>query len=163
METDPLQQLRDVHTPLDPSLWPPAIGWWVLAILVVGVITFIILRVYSQYQRGRPIRAARQLIDAQFEQVNRGDMTAVNFLHESNEILKRVLVPGLGRQQFASLTGDQWLKALDEMTGTNHFTQGGGQILGNERFTREPSIDPETLYSEVRLVLDHVTTKGVKT
>ncbi|MGH8629975.1 MAG: DUF4381 family protein, partial [Burkholderiales bacterium] len=35
--TDPSQlPLRDIHLPAEPGLWPPAPGWGLLALLLMG-------------------------------------------------------------------------------------------------------------------------------
>ena len=41
MQSDPLQQLRDVHLPPDPSWWPPAPGWWILAAVIAVIILLV--------------------------------------------------------------------------------------------------------------------------
>lgn len=37
---DPLAQLRDIHLPEPISWWPLAPGWWLLTVLVLGVLVF---------------------------------------------------------------------------------------------------------------------------
>ncbi|HAU18090.1 MAG TPA: DUF4381 domain-containing protein, partial [Marinobacter adhaerens] len=39
---DPLSQLRDIHLPETGGLWPPAPGWWVLAILLIAVLAALV-------------------------------------------------------------------------------------------------------------------------
>jgi len=39
------QQLRDIHSPETISLWPPAIGWWILVALVFALIIYIIYQI----------------------------------------------------------------------------------------------------------------------
>ena len=44
---NPLEQLKDIHVPPQVSAWPPAYGWWLVAlvcILAVAVITFVLMK-----------------------------------------------------------------------------------------------------------------------
>ena len=46
MELD-LSGLRDIHLPIEPSWWPPAIGWWLLlAAFFVLLIIFALCYLY---------------------------------------------------------------------------------------------------------------------
>lgn len=37
---DPLSQLRDIHLPEPVSWWPPAPGWWILAVIILATLFF---------------------------------------------------------------------------------------------------------------------------
>jgi len=34
-EENPLVNLKDIHLPPPVSFWPPAPGWWILALLMI--------------------------------------------------------------------------------------------------------------------------------
>lgn len=55
--------LRDIHVP-PVSWWPPAIGWWLLAALVLIAITAGVRLVIRHRRRQHPRRAARRELDA---------------------------------------------------------------------------------------------------
>ena len=133
-------------------------GWWLLLAAIIAALVWAAMQAYKGYARRRPIRFARKLIDVRFAAVQSGQLSAVDFLHEGNEILKRVLVRGLDHLEYARLSGDAWLEALDEMTATDRFTKGPGQILGNVRFSPAPDVDPATLRDELQLVLTKAPT-----
>ena len=156
MQSDPLQQLKTLHLPPEPSWWPPAIGWWLLILSMIILITWIVFKVVRHYQTTRPIRHGKLLIDKLYKEYQEGHISEERFAHASNQIIKRVLVPGLGRQEYARLSGDEWLKALDQISGTNRFTQGEGAILGNERFRPEPTLAPEDLYNDLQNLIRRI-------
>ena len=39
--SDPLAELRGYHPPDPVSWWPPAPGWWLLALLILGLLTWV--------------------------------------------------------------------------------------------------------------------------
>ena len=147
MQPDLLQQLRDIHLPADPDWWPPAPGWWMLAAAVV-LGCLLGLRWAIDYQRrGRPVKRARRLYQTLYARLLAGEVSAESYLHQSNELLKRLLVHGLGRQAARPASGSAWLRILDQHYGTPEFSEGPGQILGIERFTRSPAIHTESLHA----------------
>jgi hypothetical protein len=156
MESDPLQQLRDVHLPADPAWWPPAIGWWVMALAAIALIVWLIWKAIAAYQKRAPIRAAKHLLGEAYEQYQAGAISAVDYLHRGNELLKRLLVRALGHEEMAPLSGIRWLHALDRLSGSTAFSDGPGSALGDARFEAAPQIDVETLHPQLQQVLGKV-------
>ncbi len=156
MQSDPLQQLKTLHLPPEPSWWPPAIGWWLLLLLTMIISTWIVFRIVRHFQAIRPIRHGKLLIQKLYDEFQAGQISEERFAHESNQIIKRILVPGLGKQEYAKLSGDKWLQALDQLSQTNRFTQGEGAILGNKRFSPHPSMDPKGLNDELQNLIRRI-------
>ena len=156
MENDPLQQLRDVHLPPDPSWWPPAVGWWLLAALLLVALFWTVQAVYRAYRRRAPLREAKAILQELEHAYQQQHISAEDYLHQGNELLKRVLVRGYGLQQYAPLSGAAWLQALDELSGTDRFSTGYGRVLGEARFSPAPDIDVAALNRELQLVLARV-------
>lgn len=155
MQSDPLQQLRDVHAPLDPSWWPPAPGWWVLFLFTLCLIVWAAWRLLQTWRHRAPLRAARKLHAQYCIELERGALTPSSYIHASNELLKRVLVRGYNKYQFAPLSGITWLQALDRLSDTQLFTEGPGQALGDARFSPHQPEDPVRL-QELSKAIDQV-------
>jgi hypothetical protein len=156
MQPDLLQQLRDIHLPPEPAWWPPAAGWWLLGIvLLVGLIKLV--RVLRQTNaRRKPIRQARRIYAQLHADYEKGLLSGPDFLHQCNELLKRLLIHGLGQARARPLNDSQWLELLDECGGTRDFTEGPGRQLGNQRFRPFPEADPESLHPVVAKFLQGV-------
>lgn len=158
MESDPLQQLRDVHLPADPNWWPPAPGWWLLAAVVLAAVAWLIFKAVQAYRRRAPLRTAERLLKELLAAQQRGDIDAAEFLHQGNELIKRVLVRAYGYREYAPMAGQTWLQALDKISGTDHFSNGNGKALGETRFSANPQVDVAALYKELVLLLAKVPT-----
>ena len=156
MESDPLQQLRDVHLPADPSWWPPAVGWWLLTVLLILLAGWLLERAWQAWRKRAPLRQARLLLNELFNAHAEGQITATEFLHQSNELLKRVLVRAYGRARYAPMAGQTWLQALDELSGTDHFSNGSGSVLGNVRFSANPEVNVDALHRDLQQVLARI-------
>lgn len=156
MESDPLQQLRDVHLPPEPAMWPPAFGWWLLAALGIAAAVWLIRKAIIAYQKRAPIRSAKALLNDMYDAYSVGQLPAIDFLHQANELLKRLLVRAFGRSEYASMSGNNWLAELDRVSASQDFTQGSGQVLGDARFAPEPDIDVEQLNKSLQQLLQTV-------
>lgn len=157
MENDPLQQLRDVHLPPDPSWWPPAFGWWLLAGLLLVLLAWAITRLVQAYRRRAPTRAATAALAELYKRHQTGQINAGQYLHQGNELLKRLLVRAYQKPTYARLSGNAWLTALDDLAGNTQFSSGDAQILGNARFSTDPDINVDQLHKQLCRLVRRVT------
>ncbi len=49
---NPLSDLRDIHLPPPPPLWPPAPGWWLVAAVAIASMVFGVRFAYMAWRRG---------------------------------------------------------------------------------------------------------------
>ena len=156
METDPLQQLKGIQLPPDPSWWPPAIGWWVIAIILIALLCWALNTAYRAWQARAPIRAAGSLYADLHQKLRDFELDQVSFANGCNEILKRLLVHSLGQTELGPQSGALWLQALDNISDSQAFTSGGGECLGLSRFGVAPVIDTSGLHEAMQLLLSKV-------
>ncbi len=155
MQTDPLQQLKDVHLPADPSWWPPAIGWWLLAGLLIWLVAWGILRALRAWRYRAPIREMRKRMDTLLHEFNTARINAHDYTHQANELIKRLLVRAYGQSKYAQLTGAAWLQELDTLAMTTEFSKGPGQALGDTRFSKNLDVDVKYLHSLILQAVEH--------
>jgi hypothetical protein len=119
--TQPIALLRDIHD-IDPlSWWPPAPGWWLLALFLV-LVALAAWRWHERLSLRLPIPgitlgtwrwdAAAALRDLQRRARVTGDLKAI--LGELSELLRRIAMARRGRDACAGLTGTDWLDWLTE-------------------------------------------------
>ncbi|WP_458070216.1 DUF4381 domain-containing protein [Rhodanobacter sp. BL-MT-08] len=104
--------LRDIHLPSDPSWWPPAPGWWILAALVIAtlLIGVSILRRYRKKvrQRGRVLAE----LDALEQQYARDGNPAI-LASGMHQLLRRVARRHDARA--SNLRGQAWRETLSRV------------------------------------------------
>ncbi len=127
--TQPTLQLRDIHLPAEPSLWPPAPGWWILAALLLVLLVWaawVATRRYRLHQQRQRILAML----GELEQDSGADATPER-IAQISILLRRLALMRYPRKRVASLTGNDWLNFLDESGGQGRFSQGPGQVLAS--------------------------------
>lgn len=123
---DPLAELRDIHLPAPIETWPPAIGWWLLALM--GVIIVVAIG-YGLWRYWRANQYRREAI-RQLRQLRQQHATvSSDYLYQYTTLLKRVALTRYPRAQVAALTGEDWVAFLDETSGGKEFSMGVGQVL----------------------------------
>ena len=127
MDPQQLPQLKDIHLSADPSIWPLALGWWLLMALILSVIVwlFFVIRKYLLIRKHK-----RLLFDelALLEEKLKVSPDK-NLVTETNVLLRRIALAYSPEASIASLTGSDWLDFLDESGNTQNFTKGAGRIL----------------------------------
>ena len=146
MPTDLLQQLRDLHLPADTVWWPPAPGWWLLAALLLVAITYGCRLLMQTIASRRPIRQARLLYGKLYGDYQKGLLDGPAYLHQANELLKRLFIHGLHEDSARKANDASWLAFLDQQSNSRQFTEGPGSQLGNQRFRVHAQADPEILH-----------------
>ncbi len=145
-QTDPLAELRDIHMPAPIEVWPPAPGWWLLAIIAALAVLAGLFWLYRRWRSNRYRREAlaelRTLMSAWQEH---GDDH--RYLTELQALLKRTALTSFPREEVASLTGEAWVAFLDHSTGTHEFSMGDAEVLIDGNYNPNAKIYVENVHS----------------
>lgn len=148
---DPLAQLQDIHLPAAVGFWPPAIGWWILLILIIAIISTVIFLL----NRKRSRNAYRTLALTEIKTINHNlsDSQHAEYLQAISILLRRTALSGFGSLFNASLKGEAWLEWLDaQCTKTNGgFAKGTGRALLIGPYQKNPEFDRPALQKLVEL------------
>lgn len=145
MQADPLQQLRALHTPEPPGLWPPAPGWWLLAALL-GLLLAWLVRLGMDLRRTlAPHRQAAAEHSRLQARLAAGELDSATYLNEANALLKRLLLFALDNRAVAASSGKEWLLELDDLTDSTGFSHGPGTLLADARFEATVPVVPPAL------------------
>ena len=128
-------QLRDIHLPGPTDFWPPAPGWWIAAIVALGLLTWIGVIAWRHLMRRRHRLHILGLLE-QLEQSSI-DMHTPEFLAQLSRLTRRVALMRFPDQAVASLTGKDWLRFLDESGGNGRFCNGPGRVLADGPYVRD--------------------------
>ena len=137
-DIDLLQDLRDVIPPLEPGFWPPAIGWWLVAILILILIAAIIYSIKLAI-----VRYSRHSIVQQIDKI--AGLQPPQAIAELSILMRRVAITRYPRSAVAGLTGQAWLEFLDQSGNTNQFTQGVGRMLTIAPYSANKQFDLDSL------------------
>jgi hypothetical protein len=141
--TEDALQIRDVHLPVSPEIWPPAPGWWLLAVTVLVLLLWITIRLLRLWRR----RRLQKEILASLDKLQReySDEQIPHFLAEVSILLRRVALMKFPRQQVAALTGKGWLSFLDQHGGDGEYSNGVGSVLAAGPYARHCEVDKNAL------------------
>ena len=122
--------LRDIHLPEPISWWPPAPGWWLLAILL-PVLAGLGFYLYRRARRRIALKTARKLLQAiRIDQ----NQDALQTLTALSIWLRRVAISTAPRSDVASLSGQEWLAFLDKPFKDAPFSLGVGRCLATAQY-----------------------------
>ncbi|VAX12744.1 FIG00657500: hypothetical protein [hydrothermal vent metagenome] len=131
-------QLRDIHLPTEPGFWPPAPGWWILAVLLLALLLWLIRLGLRRYR----LRRQRQRILAMLDELEQdNDAITPEKIARISSLLRRLALMRYPRQRVAALTGADWLQFLDESGGNGRFSHGPGQVLASGPY--QPTLSSE--------------------
>lgn len=155
--SDPLSQLADIRLPEDVGLWPLAPGWWVLAVLVAGLLIYALILLGRFLHRKRVVRHARGQLDrclADWKAARQSgvDVNTANldYVNAVNAVLRRVALVHYPQEHVASLNGERWLNFLRTNGDTSLLDEQIAGALARGRFAPRCDVDPDALHSMAR-------------
>jgi hypothetical protein len=116
--------LRDIHLPGAVAWWPPAIGWWVLLAMTLGVLIVMLFVYRRRYRERAAIRGFKSVANALAD----GADPSV-CIQRISMILRRFAMSIGGTPEVAGLTGERWLRFLDGRWSRDEFSAGIGRVL----------------------------------
>lgn len=108
---NPLEQLKDIHLPAQVGMWPPAWGWWLVALITISIMILTLRWLIKRYRKKQAIREAIAL----FSQL---DSQAKDYLQQLNSLLKRLCLSYFPRRNIASLHQQAWCEFLTSQLPT---------------------------------------------
>jgi len=138
---NPLANLKDIHLPDAVSAWPPAPGWWILAFLIVALLSWSIWIFWKKYQQKHLLRVSIATLE-QLEKDFEKHQNPQQLIRQYSSLLRRVSIALFSRSEVASLTGQSWLEFLDNRAHTTLFNSEAGNLLVNAPYQKpEKSIE----------------------
>jgi hypothetical protein len=125
--------LHDIIAAPPPAFWPPAPGWWIVALLVLGAVTLLGWRLLTLWRRRR--HQARILAELESLPTDAPEQLAT----QVSILLRRVALMCFARPEVAPLSGDAWLVFLDRTGGNGEFVHGVGQVLATAPYAAAPA------------------------
>ncbi len=137
--------LRDIHLPDPVSWWPLAPGWWALLLLLVIFVlsTTYFIRRYRNHKISALYLAKQEL--ARIETDFNINQDKSNLIKELSELIRRLSISIFPREESAGLTGEEWLKFLDQYSDKNEFDNGIGRVLIEAPYQADPEFNSNEL------------------
>jgi hypothetical protein len=148
MNQDPLAQLRDIHLPDPISIWPLAVGWWILLTIIMLLTTTIVWGI----KRHLANKKRQLMIDYELDKVFadyklQGDFQA--YLQALSELLKRAAISLRKDKHVAAYSGKEWQQYIIQYTSPNqkdlcHYfgdnlyqRKGSGDVPALQKFAKD--------------------------
>ncbi len=132
--------LKEVTLPDPVSMMPGTMGWWILAGVLLAWLIYFGYRGVRHWQANR-YRGVALTALADIERLwGQGDPKGLSRIPV---VLKRTAMQAFGRKGIAELTGDAWLKFLDQTGRTTNFTQGAGQVIATLAYQKTEACSDE--------------------
>lgn len=161
-----LAQLADIHLPVAVSFWPPAPGWWLLALLVISTIAWWARKLYLSARRRKICRYALAELEHSFDKlanVQAQDSDAkLLFINQCNAVMRRVALWHFPESKAASLAGDDWVAFIREKGDSSKLDQSLATALSQGRFQSHCDIDVNALNTMARQWIESLYSRADK-
>ncbi len=143
-----LSNLKDIHLPPAVSSWPPAPGWYMLALLLALGLCGLVYGIWRYWQRYRRRRLTLKHLAHIADSF--GAVRPAIVVRAYSRLLRRCVLAVFPRQEVAGLQGDAWLSFLDKTGQTRDFTQGAGRVLVAAPYQIKPRFENDALHATIK-------------
>jgi hypothetical protein len=123
-----IADLKDIAPPPPVSYAPQAPGWWVLAAIILLVALVLAAIRWRRWWRNRYRREAAAELAA-IEQAIADPELRAGALEAIPGLVKRTVLAWAPRQEVGPMSGEAWLRYLDQTYPAGGFVQGPGRKL----------------------------------
>ena len=128
-----LERLHDIVAPPPVSWWPPAPGWYVAAAVLLIAVAWLGYRRWRAYRANRYRRAALEELSS-IARLVRDPSSRPEGLGALSALLKRVALSMWPRGDVASLSGDAWIRFLDETGNAPRFADEPARLVAGAAY-----------------------------
>jgi hypothetical protein len=148
---DLLSQLADIHLPAQVSYWPPAPGWWVLAILLLIGLVYLAYKLRIQAQQAKIRQYALAELDgcmAEYATADSSepDANLLRYVNAVNSVLRRVALVHFPNTDVAGLGGQAWVDFIRQKGDSSLLNEQIAAALSHGRFQTRVEVDSQALY-----------------
>jgi len=140
---DLLSQLRDIHAAPLVTWWPPAPGWWLLALSGMVLLGWLVRRLLVRlriYQRRKQMLGWVDHLNATIDPARHPQA----YLSTLNRILKLVALRAFPENHCAALSGQDWVDFLTGQT-KNSQQQSSLNALASGPYDPAPQFNPDEM------------------
>jgi len=141
-------QLRDIHMPDAPSIWPLAPGWWILTIVVLVTVYWL----YKLWKRQHKKKQLIALMQQQLTEIH-DEFRATKDKHKLaiavSDLLKRFVRFVLKDTDATSLTGQEWIDYLNSKSSNDIFNKFTVPLT-QAQYIQSPEFDVPSLIAAVK-------------
>jgi len=151
MNADPsplLDQLRDIHAAGIPLWWPPAIGWWVLALLLLFLVVVTIRFLRLKLAAHKRHRDWLQALDAIGQELD-PQSDAQQYLAGLNRLFRAVAMKAFPGTACAGLQGEEWVMFISSLLPEG-ADDSSLSALAHGPYEPAPHFDAQSLAAHAR-------------
>ena len=147
-----LAQLADIHLPADISFWPPALGWWVLALLLLIASSFATRKLYKKAEQRKACQYALAELENCLEKLDEsaGQKKLLQYVNDVNTVLRRVALVKFPESNPGSLVGETWIAFIRRTGNSSQLDDQLSTALSHGRFRNQIEVDSQALNQMAR-------------
>ncbi len=149
-----LNNLRDITLPTEVSWWPPAPGWWLLAVLLIIAIIFSIRGLKTRYHRTSILVLAQKERDEIISRYNKNE-DSVALMSQLSILLKRYALLCFPEKNIAGLHGEPWQQFIMKQGPNTTDANQVAELLTTSPYKKTEAINAETVITYFNHWLEH--------